>query len=300
MNPSHPIVTVIIPTFNRAGFLRESIQSVLAQTISGYELIVVDDGSTDNTGDVAAAFPEIRYIRSPKNLGVSKARNLGIEQARGRYIAFLDSDDLWAERKLESQIHWMEAHPEYQVCYTDEIWIRKRVRVNPMNKHRKFSGDIFAHALALCIVSPSSVMMRSSLFDEVGGFDEALPACEDYDLWLRIAAKHLFHFIEEKLIVKRGGHADQLSSRYWGMDRFRVQALKKLLGNPALDAGKRQLVQETLEEKCRILIAGFEKRGKVKEAAHYRSLIEAHCTGARGGDESERNEVLRKAKVNSC
>jgi glycosyltransferase involved in cell wall biosynthesis len=268
-----PVVTVIIPTYNRADFLKESIQSVVSQTFTDYELIVVDDGSSDHTKDVVAQFPKIRLVACAENSGVSYARNLGIKRARGRYICFLDSDDLWIKNKLETQIHWMEAHTDCQVCYTDEIWIRKGVRVNPMNKHRKYSGDIFPHSLPLCIVSPSSVLMRAPLFDEVGLFDEDMPACEDYDLWLRISLKYPVHFIAEKLIVKQGGHADQLSTKYWGMDRFRVIALEKLLREPSLNGEKRALVAKTLIEKCGILIQGFSKRGKTEEVECYRALV---------------------------
>ncbi len=271
-----PVLTIIIPTFNRAGFLKESVLSVLAQTFTDYELIVIDDGSTDLTQEVMLEFPRVRYVACPENSGVSHARNLGIGMARGRYICFLDSDDLWVKNKLERQIRWMESHSDCQVCYTDEIWIRKGVRVNPMNKHRKYSGDIFAPSLPLCIVSPSSVLMRSSLFDEVGLFDEDLPVCEDYDLWLRISLKYPVHFIEEKLIVKQGGHEDQLSTKYWGMDRFRVVALEKLLRESSLSEERRGLVVKTLLQKCGILVQGFSKRGKVQEAERYQVLIEKY------------------------
>ncbi len=292
MNPIKPVLTIIIPTYNRADFLKESIESVLSQTFTDFELIVVDDGSTDHTGEMMRQFPEIQYVPCPVNSGVSHARNLGIGMARGRYSCFLDSDDLWVKNKLEAQIRWMEAHANCQVCYTDEIWIRKGVRVNPMNKHRKYSGDIFAQALPLCIVSPSSVLMRSTLFDEVGTFDEAMEVCEDYDLWLRISLKYPVHFIEEKLIVKRGGHEDQLSAKYWGMDRFRVYSLEKLLREPSLRGKKRGLVLETLIEKCGILIKGFSKRGKAKEAEHYRELVnrysqDEHIAGPQGNEEQD-------------
>ncbi|MFQ5451107.1 MAG: glycosyltransferase family 2 protein [Nitrospinaceae bacterium] len=274
-----PSVTVIIPTYNRGYCLGESIRSVMAQTRADFELLVVDDGSTDGTENIVRRFPEVRYIRCEKNSGVSRARNLGVQQARGRYLCFLDSDDVWREKKLETQISWMESHRDCPVSYTDEIWIRRGRRVNPMNKHRKYSGDIFRHCLPLCIVSPSSVMMRASLFSEVGGFDEKMPVCEDYDLWLRIAFKYRFHFIEKKLIIKQGGHEDQLSRRYWGMDRFRVYALKKLLDEPSLDGERRRRVLETFLYKCGILIQGFSKRGKAAEAGYYRSLAEHYSGG---------------------
>lgn len=174
---------------------------------------------------------------------------------------------------MEIQIHWMESNTDNQVCYTDEIWVRNGVRVNQMNKHRKYTGDIFRHCLALCIVSPSSVMIRAKLFSEIGNFDESLPACEDYDLWLRIAVKYAFHFIEEPLIIKQGGHADQLSRKYWGMDRFRVAALKKLLDQNSLDQEKLKLTRSSLVEKCSVLIQGFKKRGKKEDEFFYRAIV---------------------------
>ena len=270
---SFPKVSVIVPTYNRAGWLEETLRSVVSQTFKDFELIVVDDGSTDNTSKVMESFPDAKYFTMRENSGVSKARNLGLDYAKGEFICFLDSDDLWNEKKLEIQLYWMESNIDSQVCYTNEIWVRNGVRVNPMNKHRKYTGDIFRHCLALCIVSPSSVMLRKELFNKVGNFDESLPACEDYDLWLRIAVKYAFHFIEEPLIIKRGGHADQLSRKYWGMDRFRVAALKKLLDQNSLDQEKLKLTRSALLEKCSVLIQGFEKRGKKEDEFFYRAIV---------------------------
>ncbi len=271
-----PAVSIVVPTYNRAERLGETLRSVFNQTCQDFELIVVDDGSTDDTQKVVNSFPRVQYISKQENHGVSRARNEGLALAKGRYICFLDSDDLWDEKKLQTQVQWMGDNPNCQVCYTDEIWIRKGVRVNQMNKHRKYSGDIFRHCLPLCIVSPSSAMLRAELFDEIGNFDESLPACEDYDLWLRIAEKYPFHFIEEPLIIKQGGHADQLSRKYWGMDRFRVAALQKLLDRNSLKGERLQLTRATLLEKCSVLIQGFVKRGKKEDELHYRALVEKY------------------------
>ncbi len=271
-----PAVSIVVPTYNRAERLGQTLRSVFNQTCQDFELIVVDDGSTDDTQKVVNSFPRVQYISKQENHGVSRARNEGLALAKGRYICFLDSDDLWDEKKLQIQVQWMGDNPNCQVCYTDEIWIRKGVRVNQMNKHRKYSGDIFRHCLPLCIVSPSSAMLRAELFDEIGNFDESLPACEDYDLWLRIAEKYPFHFIEEPLIIKQGGHADQLSRKYWGMDRFRVAALQKLLDRNSLKGERLQLTRATLLEKCSVLIQGFVKRGKKEDELHYRALVEKY------------------------
>ena len=271
---SKPLVSVIIPTFNRGYCLEESIRSVLEQSFIDFELVVVDDGSTDNTSELVRRFPAVKLIRlEEKNRGVSFARNRGVVEAQGDWVGFLDSDDLWEQRKLATQVKWIERHPDLQMVYTDEIWIRNGLRVNPMNKHRKYSGDIFRYCLPLCIVSPSSVLLRAKVLSEVGGFDESMPVCEDYDLWLRVAKRYPFHFIEEKLIVKRGGHEDQLSRKYWGMDRWRVYALEKLLKENRLDEEQRDLVVTMLVEKCEILINGFGKRGKNSEKEYYRNLV---------------------------
>ena len=268
-----PKVSVIVPTYNRADRLERALNSIVSQTCQDFELIVVDDGSTDKTYQLMKSFPKAQYFYIKKNSGVSKARNVGLAFAKGELICFLDSDDLWKEKKIQIQSLWLENNKDSQICYTDEIWVRNGVRVNPMNRHRKYSGDIFRHCLGLCIVSPSSVMIRAKLFDEIGNFDESLPACEDYDLWLRIASKYAFHFIEEPLIIKYGGHSDQLSRKYWGMDRFRVVALKKLLDQNSLNKEKLKLTRSVFLEKCSILIKGFEKRGKKEDESFYRELV---------------------------
>ena len=272
-------VSIIIPTYNRGYCLAETIYSVLQQTFTNYELLIIDDGSTDNTGEVISKFPEVHYFLLPKNSGVSYARNFGVAKSAGQYLCFLDSDDLWVPKKLEKQVDFMESNSKYAVCYTNEIWIRNGVRVNPGRKHRKYSGNIFKHCLPLCIVSPSSVMIRSSVFKEVGMFDENMFACEDYDLWLRLSLRHPFYFMDEKLIIKKGGHSDQLSRKYWGMDRFRVYALRKLLRKNKLTNEDYKQVIKNLTQKSKILYQGFMKRNNTHEAAYYRKLIENYKTG---------------------
>lgn len=267
-----PIVSVIIPTYNRWPLVREAIESVLAQSYRLFELIVIDDGSTDGTAQKLAGFgTKLRLIERPQR-GVSAARNRGAKAARGRYLAFLDSDDLWLPKKLAVQTAFMEDHAEFEICQTDEIWVRGGLRVNPKAKHRKPSGDIFRRSLELCLVSPSAVMMTRELFDRSGGFDENLPVCEDYDLWLRIASTHLVPLIAEALTIKRGGHGDQLSRSRWGMDRYRVAALAKLL-HTDLAGERRQWAVETLRRKISILSHGARKRGKIEEAVAYETLL---------------------------
>jgi glycosyltransferase involved in cell wall biosynthesis len=267
-------VSVIIPTFNRALKTARAVASVLYQTFTDYEIIVVDDGSEDNTEDVMQQFgPRLRYIACSSNLGVSAARNRGIMESEAPWIAFLDSDDYWLPQKLDVQTTYLNTHPGAVICQTQEAWIRNGRYVNPKKRHLKPSGDIFEPSLRLCLISPSAVMLRRSLMEEVGLFDEDFPVCEDYDLWLRIACRHTVHLIEDRLIVKEGGHPDQLSSRYRvGMDRFRIQALVKLIEGGSLNREQRQGAMEELSLKCRIYGAGCIKRGKQDEGEDYLNL----------------------------
>ncbi|RTZ98887.1 MAG: glycosyltransferase family 2 protein [Deltaproteobacteria bacterium] len=264
-------VSVIIPTFNRAGMLQTAIDSVLAQRFNDYELIVVDDGSTDSTPALLATYGEkITSVRQ-ENQGVSAARNTGIRASRGALIAFLDSDDRWLPDKLAVQAASFDARPDMMICQTEEIWIRNGVRVNPKKKHAKPSGNIFGRSLALCLVSPSAVMLRRELFDDVGLFDETLPACEDYDLWLRISCRYPVHLIDQALIVKTGGHSDQLS-RQAGLDKYRIRSLKRLIESGRLSDNQRSQTIKVLMEKCRIYADGCRKRGREEEADRFQEL----------------------------
>jgi glycosyltransferase involved in cell wall biosynthesis len=266
-----PLVSVVVPTFNRAGQIGAAVDSVLAQTYPHWELIVVDDGSQDETPLILSAYGErIRTIRQA-NRGVSAARNRGILAAAGEFIALLDSDDLWLPDKLAAQVAYFRRHPALMLCQTEEIWVRNGRRVNPKTRHRKFAGMIFEKTLPLCLISPSAVMLRRSLLDEVGLFDETLPACEDYDLWLRIAWKYPVGLIETPLIVKRGGHADQLSAMP-ELDKHRIRAIVKILKQGCLSPSQAAAAAAMLAEKCRIYAAGCRKRGRLEEAQFYDSL----------------------------
>lgn len=283
-----PSVSVIIPTFNRWPLVADAIESVLAQTFSDFELIVVDDGSTDGTiAELSRFGSRLRLLTQP-NGGVSAARNLAVRHARGSYLAFLDSDDLWLPRKLATQTAFMKRNPSVQICQTEEIWIRNGVRVNPKAKHRKPSGDIFIPSLELCLVSPSAVMLTRELFEQAGGFDETLPVCEDYDLWLRIAVDHCVPLIDEPLVVKRGGHADQLSRSLWGMDRYRVLALRKLLRAGLLGSARRMAALEVLRRKVAVLADGARKRGKLAEAESYETIFTECMQNQDGGNGNSR------------
>ncbi|MCP3670659.1 MAG: glycosyltransferase [Gammaproteobacteria bacterium] len=259
-------ISVIIPSYNRAHLLVRAVQSVLNQTLPAQEVIVVDDGSSDHTATVMAEeFPHCHYIKQP-NRGVSAARNTGIAAASGEWLAFLDSDDEWLPSKLAAQQQLLQQQPEIKLCHTEEIWIRNGKRVNQMKKHAKSGGHIFQNCLPLCVISPSSAIIHRNLFNEVGTFDEELPACEDYDLWLRICSRHPVAFVEQPQIKKYGGHEDQLSHHYWGMDRFRIQALEKIIQSGVLNHADRTLTLQTLTAKAEILAQGATKRDKQEEA----------------------------------
>jgi glycosyltransferase involved in cell wall biosynthesis len=265
-------VSVIIPTYNRAALVKEAVASVLAQTWREFELIVVDDGSTDDTSEALAPYASrLRLWRRESRGGVSAARNTGIAAARGDWLAFLDSDDLWLPEKLARQMTYLAAHPEQLWCQAEETWMRRGVQVKQPQTHRKIGGHIFCQSLERCMVSPSAVILHRRLLEQHGGFDEILPAAEDYDLWLRLSWRYEIGLLTEPLIIKRGGHADQLSVQ-WGLDRYRIQALLKLLKEPELPASHACAARQVLARKCAIYAQGCEKRGKMVEAAVYRRL----------------------------
>lgn len=270
--PDMPTVSVIIPTRDRALFVTRAIESVLNQSRLPEEIIVIDDGSTDGTsGILAREFPLAKVLHSGGK-GVSAARNLGIQSAEGDWIALLDSDDTWHGNKLKRQLLALEENPAYRICHTNEIWIRNGVRVNPMKKHQKRGGFIFRDCLPRCAMSPSSTLIHREIFERVGMFDENLPACEDYDLWLRISARYPVLFIDKELVTKYGGHEDQLSQKYRAMDRFRIRTLARLLDQVDLDPDDRTAAIETLLGKIRVYLNGAEKRGNNNHVTSFRKL----------------------------
>ncbi len=284
-----PFVSVIIPNYNRLENFQKAVNSVLKQTYENYEIIVVDDGSKKEIKEANREFLEkikskekstnpllnkdrIIYLENDMNFGVSYSRNRGIKQAKGEYIALLDSDDEWLARKLEVQVKFI-LDSGLRVVHTEEIWVRRGVRVNPMKKHKKEGGDIFLRSLELCLMSPSSIMLEKTIFDDYGYFDENMPVCEDYDLWLRITCKEKVGFIEKPLIIKYGGHHDQLSRKYEAMDRWRVISLIKLLNSGQLNSDQEIAVKKIIQKKSSILYNGAVKRGKIDDAKFYKEWM---------------------------
>ena len=266
------MISVVIPTYNRAALVVEAVESVLRQETEGFEIIVVDDGSDDDTHERLAPFlPHIRLIHK-EHEGVSAARNAGIGLTKGEWLAFLDSDDLWLPQKLARQMEYLHRHPELRICQTGEIWIRNGRRWNPKTYHQKPCGHCFEALLERCLVSPSAVMLHRELIEEVGEFDVSLPACEDYDMWLRIGWRHSIGLVPDPLVIKRGGHPDQLSASVPALDLYRIRALAKLYVEQPLDAEQRRQVLEVLRRKCTVYSQGCLKRGRAGEAAAIRSI----------------------------
>ncbi len=254
-------ISVVIPTHNRCELLKRAISSVLNQTIHAKKIIVVDNGSTDNTYEmISSLFPEITYIHEKKR-GVSIARNLGIKNCNSPWIAFLDSDDAWEPQKLEKQLFFTNnINKKYRLIHTNEIWYKNDKFQNQLKKHQKSGGDIFQKSLELCCISPSSAFIKKEIFDDYGFFDESLEVCEDYDLWIRITAKEEVGYLDNPLVLKYGGHDDQLSKKYWGMDRFRIKSLEKNLKNDWFTSEQKKSVLNILIKKISIISNGAKKR----------------------------------------
>lgn len=274
-------ISVIIPVYNRPLAVRRAIDSVLKQSYAAHEIIVVDDASCDGTpAELQRYRGKIQLISLPQNRGVSAARNTGIKAASGDWLAFLDSDDEWLPEKLKMAEEFHHRHPDYLIFQSEEIWVRNGRRVNPKRKHQKPQGWIFEPSLALCLVSPSAVVIHRSLFHSVGLFDETLPVCEDYDLWLRIARHYPVGLDERFGIIKYGGHKDQLSRTYWGMDRFRITAMEKHLNDESLGEDLRRPLLRQLIQKTRVLLNGARKRDKdtqewQQKLTRWQELLEA-------------------------
>lgn len=262
------VISVIIPTYNRALFIERSIRSVAEQTRACGELIVVDDGSTDDTRlRVAACAAQtdipVRYIHQD-NQGAAAARNTGIKAARGDLLAFLDSDDRFVPEKLARQFEAMRDEPQYLVSHTRETWYRHGRILRQKKKHQPPYGEIFKACLKMCMVGMSTVMVRKELFDRYGMFDESLPCCEDYDFWLRVSAHEKFLLLDRPLTLKDGGRRDQLSAIYrLGMDQYRIRSLVLLLDRTPLAAWQYELAVAELERKCEIYGNGCIKHGRL-------------------------------------
>ena len=256
-------ISVIIPTFNREKFICRAIDSVKEQSYIVDEIIVVDNNSTDKTIEIIKnKYKDILVLIENKK-GVSYARNYGILKSKNDWVAFLDSDDEWFKNKIKEQVIFIKKNIEkIKLVHCNEIWLRNNIHLNQKKKHKKKGGYIFEDCLDACKISPSSVLINKKLFLKYGGFDSSFQVCEDYELWLRLTSKEEVGYIEEPLVKKFGGHAGQLSCKYWGLDRFRIKALEKLIFKFSLNKYQKKSVIHKILEKIEILIIGARKRNK--------------------------------------
>ncbi len=266
-----PLVDIVIPVYNRREFLKQAVQSVQSQSYKNWNLFIVDDGSTDNSIHVPYG-DKISVLKLESNRGVSCARNQGIKQGAADWIAFLDSDDEWLPQKLETQIKYAGNHPQYSLIHCNEIWFKNNKILNQKKKHTKQGGRIFISSVRLCCISPSAVLIRRNLFKELGLFSEDFPVCEDYELWLRITSRYEVGFVDKPLLIKHGGHEDQLSEKYFAMDYWRVKALYPYLKDENLSQEERQEVKTTLIAKCEILLKGYKKHNNLENQKEVESI----------------------------
>ena len=268
-------ISVVIPTLNRINTLQRALDSVINQTYKPAEIIVVDNGSSDGTLKfLREQYPKITILTENK-IGVSSARNKGIKKSINQWIALLDSDDAWHPRKLEIQTSMLDsALKEYNLVHTDEVWFRNNKHINQMKKHKKQGGYIFERCLSLCCISPSSVLFKKNILDKVGLFDESLPVCEDYDMWLKICSSEEVLFAQDKLTYKYGGHKDQLSKSYWGMDRFRIKSIENIIKNFDLTYNQKKQAKKELIKKLKIIINGAFKRNNLSIVNEFSTKLE--------------------------
>ena len=292
--------TAVITTCRREHLLRRALLSVVSQTLPASQILITDDGgNTKRIGSLTKRFwqenrPQTARLPAPTVLtndgyGISAARNTAIRLADFEWIAFLDDDDEWLPDKNLSQARALTMPTEhgaikntrqstgkrtYRLCHTNEIWLRNGSPLNQLAKHRKSGGQIYERCLSMCRVSPSSVFLHRTLFEDYGLFDEKLPVCEDYDMWLRICAYEEALYLPTPLVIKHGGHANQLSRKYWGIDRFRIRALAKMMQDRNLPADKRNATRQMLIEKFSILANGARKRGKLRAYKFYKNRLE--------------------------
>ncbi len=243
-----PRVSVVIPTYNSAAFVREAIQSVLGQTYSDLEIIVIDDGSTDDTERVVRSFGDrVFYVRQENN-GAGAARNQGIKKSQGSYVAFLDSDDLWLPGKLEEQIPLLDRDPELGLVYSDWAVVPEQGEAQPsyLQNLPAASGYVFDRLVQCGFILTSGTVVRRSCLDDVGYFDEALSIAQDYDLWLRICYRWKVALVNKPLAIKRNRDGN-LSSNLPKTAAERIVLFEKALKTfPDMSRSRRRLVRHQL------------------------------------------------------
>ena len=260
----NPIVSVIIPTYNRAHLVGRAIKSVLNQTYQDFELIIVDDGSTDNTDKIIKEFQEhdkrIKYIRHEKNKGGSAARNSGIKISRGEYIAFLDSDDEWLPRKMEKQeIKFQNALDNVGVIYSGFSCISESsgkiiAKITPTLR-----GNVYTNLLEGCILGSPTPLIKKICFRKAGFFDETLPSCQDWDMWIRLSKYYTFDFVPD-ILAKHHIHGSQISVNL----NAKIVAREKLVEKYWVDLSRKSKILSILLKRLGILccLNGDSREGR--------------------------------------
>jgi glycosyltransferase involved in cell wall biosynthesis len=245
-----PRVSAVIPTYNYARYVADAVESALAQCLPGLEVVVVDDGSTDATADVLRRFGgRIRYVRQ-ENRGLSAARNTGIRVARGRYLAFLDSDDLWLPGKLSEQAAWLDAEPEVGLVYGEALIVDERSTEEPtLHSHwaPHPSGWVWPALVRQNVVPSPTPMVRREVFERVGPFDETLTACEDWDMWIRVSRVCPFAYVD-RVVAKYRRHHANMSLDYERMMANGLRVLEKAFASPRRSPALRRLRRAVLSQ----------------------------------------------------
>lgn len=236
-----PLVSVILPSFNRADLILDSIQSLLDQSNSNFELIVIDDGSEDNTRDLLAPFAKqglLKYAYQ-ENAGLPAARNHGIRLAKGELITFLDSDDLYLPQKLEKQVLFLNEHPDASLVHCWFSKFSEQVDDLGLRNTSWFSGEIYPQILLQwsVLMAVPCVMLRREVFDKVGRFNESLRWAEDLDLWRRVARHYAFHVIPESLVRIRVHPASMSSDKSQGARHFSIMLQEAFADDPEMTPG---------------------------------------------------------------
>jgi len=283
-----PKVSTIVPTYNYAHFLRDCVNSIIQQTYKDFEIVVIDDGSTDETRAIVESLIEsnpgvqIRYIYQ-NNQGPAAARNHGIREAQGEYIAFCDADDVWAPEKLDKQLDLFEQDPELAMIFSDmsqqvedgcyeESYFHKR-GINPEKFTNVYSKLIERNNFII----PTTVVLRRKILDDVGIFDERYRVGEDYELWLRIAKKYKIGYIDKPLVI-RFSHEGSISRTKDVYCRDNIRITKELLSRYEFSKKERFILRQRIKQNNYELGYHYFAAGEYKRSVPYfwRSFGRAH------------------------